>query len=94
MNNRRKVGTILIGTGQGGVPLAEKLAKDGQKVVVFERGPWGGCCLNYGCTPSKMLLASAHAANNAQAGKSWRYPNPSGSIICWPKDRRRGRSCS
>lgn len=70
MINRRKVDTVLIGTGQGGVPLATKLAKDGQQVVVFERGPWGGTCLNYGCTPSKMLLASAHAANNArQAAK-------------------------
>ena len=64
--NRRKVDTIVIGSGQGGVPLAVDLAKSGQQVLLFERGPLGGCCLNYGCTPSKMLLASAHAALRAR----------------------------
>ncbi len=63
---KRKVDTIVIGSGQGGVPLAADLARGGQQVVVFERGPLGGCCLNYGCTPSKMLLASAHAAAQAR----------------------------
>jgi len=63
---RRKVDSIVIGSGQGGVPLAVDLAKDGQDVVIFERSLWGGCCLNYGCTPSKMLLASAHAASEAE----------------------------
>jgi len=64
--DRRKVDTIVIGSGQGGVPLAVDLAKEGQQVVLFERGLWGGTCLNYGCTPSKMLLASAHAASHAR----------------------------
>ena len=64
--NRKQVDTIIIGSGQGGVPLAEDLAEQGQEVVLFERGPLGGCCLNYGCTPSKMLLASAHAAGQAR----------------------------
>ena len=63
---RMKVDSIVIGSGQGGVPLAADLAKEGQDVVIFERGLWGGCCLNYGCTPSKMLLASAHAASRAK----------------------------
>lgn len=57
---------IIIGTGQGGVPLAEKLADRGQRVVLFERGPVGGTCVNTGCTPSKTLLASAHAAGRAR----------------------------
>lgn len=64
--HHRKVDTIVIGSGQGGVPLAINLANAGQQVVIFERGPLGGCCLNYGCTPSKMLLASAHAAAQAR----------------------------
>jgi len=63
---RRKVDSIVIGSGQGGVPLAVDLAKEGQDVVIYERSLWGGCCLNYGCTPSKMLLASAHAASEAE----------------------------
>ncbi len=65
--SRYEVDAIIIGSGQGGVPLAEKLSKAGQNVAIFERGPWGGCCLNYGCTPSKMFLASAHAAAEAHS---------------------------
>ena len=56
----------VIGTGQGGVPLALDAAKNGQRVVVFERGKLGGCCVNVGCTPSKTFLSSAHAAGRAR----------------------------
>jgi pyruvate/2-oxoglutarate dehydrogenase complex dihydrolipoamide dehydrogenase (E3) component len=61
-----QVDVIVIGSGQGGVPLATKLAGRGKRVVLFERGSWGGSCVNFGCTPSKMLLASAHAAGRAR----------------------------
>ncbi len=57
---------IVIGSGQGGVPLAVDLAKEGRNVVLFERGALGGSCINYGCTPSKALLAAAHAAGRAR----------------------------
>jgi len=56
----------VIGTGQGGVPLAIDLAAAGKRVVVFERGKLGGSCVNVGCTPSKAFLASAHAAGRAR----------------------------
>jgi pyruvate/2-oxoglutarate dehydrogenase complex dihydrolipoamide dehydrogenase (E3) component len=56
----------VIGTGQGGVPLAIDLAGAGKRVVVFERGKLGGSCVNVGCTPSKAFLASAHAAGRAR----------------------------
>src|SRR5579884_2142893 len=56
----------VIGSGQGGVPLALEYAKRGQRVVLFERGRVGGCCVNVGCTPSKSFLASAHAAGRAR----------------------------
>ncbi len=52
----------VIGSGQGGVPLALDFAQRGKRVVLFERGELGGCCVNVGCTPSKAFLASAHAA--------------------------------
>lgn len=58
----RQVDYVIIGSGQGGVPLAAKLADNGRDVVVFERDTWGGTCVNTGCIPSKTLLASAHAA--------------------------------
>lgn len=57
---------IVIGSGQGGVPLASDFAKDGRKVVLFERDVLGGSCVNYGCTPSKAFLAAAHAAGRAR----------------------------
>lgn len=56
----------VIGSGQGGVPLALAWAKRGKRVVLFERGALGGCCVNVGCTPSKSFLASAHAAGRAR----------------------------
>ncbi|MBK8905209.1 MAG: FAD-dependent oxidoreductase [Anaerolineaceae bacterium] len=61
-----KADFVIIGSGQGGVPLAERLAEDGRKVVLFERAEWGGTCTNTGCIPSKTLLASAHAATAAR----------------------------
>ena len=53
---------IVIGSGQGGVPFATKLASEGRRVVLFERGHFGGSCLNYGCYPSKAFLYAAHLA--------------------------------
>ncbi|HYW52839.1 MAG TPA: FAD-dependent oxidoreductase, partial [Dongiaceae bacterium] len=47
-------------------PLALAFAKRGKRVVLFERGDLGGCCVNVGCTPSKAFLASAHAAGRAR----------------------------
>ncbi|MBW4528814.1 MAG: FAD-dependent oxidoreductase [Phormidium tanganyikae FI6-MK23] len=61
---------IVIGSGQGGIPLAADFASSGKKVVLFERDALGGSCVNYGCTPSKAFLAAAHAVGRAhQAAK-------------------------
>jgi len=60
---------IIIGAGQAGPPLAGFLSKRGKRVVLFERDRIGGSCVNYGCTPSKTLIASAHAAAAARHGK-------------------------
>ena len=57
---------IVVGSGQGGIPLAADLAKEGRNVVLFERDALGGSCVNYGCTPSKAFLAAAHAAGRAR----------------------------
>lgn len=61
-----KVDVIVIGSGQGGVPFAVEQAKQGKEVVVFERKAWGGSCINYGCTPSKILLSAAHTAERSR----------------------------
>jgi pyruvate/2-oxoglutarate dehydrogenase complex dihydrolipoamide dehydrogenase (E3) component len=57
---------IVIGAGQGGVPLAALLAESGRRVLLAERDELGGTCVNRGCTPSKTLIASAQAAHDAR----------------------------
>ncbi|MGV0814724.1 FAD-containing oxidoreductase [Mycolicibacterium boenickei] len=59
---------IIIGAGQAGPPLAGRLTAAGQTVAVIERKLVGGTCVNYGCIPTKTLVASAHAAHLAQRG--------------------------
>ena len=61
-----KVDVIVIGSGQAGVPLAVRLAAAGRRVVIAERKNLGGTCVNYGCTPTKTMVASAHAAHVAR----------------------------
>ena len=66
----QKVDAIIIGSGQGGVPLAVKWARAGKQVCLFERSRLGGTCTNWGCTPSKAFLGAAHMAGNIpQAAK-------------------------
>ncbi|HEY1007094.1 MAG TPA: mercuric reductase [Sphingobacteriaceae bacterium] len=56
---------IVIGSGQGGNPLARRLSAIGWKVAVVERRHIGGTCINTGCTPTKAMIASAKAAHRA-----------------------------
>jgi pyruvate/2-oxoglutarate dehydrogenase complex dihydrolipoamide dehydrogenase (E3) component len=53
---------IIIGSGQAGTPLAKKLAKAGLKTALIEKQFIGGTCINYGCTPTKTMIASARSA--------------------------------
>src|SRR5215210_5755370 len=50
---------IIIGSGQGGTPLAKKLAQEGWKTALVEKHYIGGTCVNVGCTPTKTMIASA-----------------------------------
>jgi pyruvate/2-oxoglutarate dehydrogenase complex dihydrolipoamide dehydrogenase (E3) component len=52
----------VIGAGSGGLSVAAGAVQMGASVVLVEKGRMGGDCLNYGCVPSKSLLAAAHAA--------------------------------
>ena len=60
----------VIGAGSGGLSVAAGAAQMGARVVLIEGGAMGGDCLNFGCVPSKALLA---AAKSAQA---LRHPLP------------------
>src|SRR5712692_5452735 len=53
---------IIIGSGQGGGPLAGALAKAGRRTALIEREHIGGTCINEGCTPTKTMVASARVA--------------------------------
>ena len=57
---------VVIGAGAAGLSVAALSAALGLKVVLVERGAMGGDCLNYGCVPSKALLAAGHAAAAAR----------------------------
>jgi pyruvate/2-oxoglutarate dehydrogenase complex dihydrolipoamide dehydrogenase (E3) component len=59
---------IVVGAGQAGPSLATRLAGAGWKVAVVERHLFGGTCVNTGCTPTKAMVASAHAAHLARRG--------------------------
>ena len=57
-----KTDICVVGAGSGGLSVAAGAVQMGADVVLVEGGKMGGDCLNYGCVPSKALLAAAHAA--------------------------------
>lgn len=61
--NDYKPDLCIIGAGSAGLSLAAGAAQLGLSVVLFEAGEMGGDCLNYGCVPSKALIAAAHQAH-------------------------------
>lgn len=62
----RHFDAIIVGAGQAGPPLANRLTKAGQTVALVERKLFGGTCVNTGCMPTKTLIASARAAHVAR----------------------------
>lgn len=62
---------IIVGAGQAGPPLAGRLVDAGHTVAVVERKLVGGTCVNYGCIPTKTLVASAYAAHLARRGAEY-----------------------
>ena len=66
-----KYDAIVIGSGQGGNPLAYGLADHGWKVALIERQNLGGTCINTGCTPTKTMVASAQVAHYARNAARW-----------------------
>ena len=56
---------VVLGGGPGGYLAAERAAKAGLKVLLFEKRALGGVCLNEGCIPTKTLLNSAKTYDHA-----------------------------
>lgn len=57
---------IIVGTGQAGPSLAQRLTSAGMKTAIVERGKFGGTCVNTGCIPTKAMVASAYVAHLAR----------------------------
>ena len=64
----------IIGAGSGGLSVAAGAAQMGARVVLIEGHKMGGDCLNYGCVPSKALLAQAKAAKARGAAAKADFP--------------------
>jgi pyruvate/2-oxoglutarate dehydrogenase complex dihydrolipoamide dehydrogenase (E3) component len=62
---------VVIGSGQGGNPLSQKLADLGWTVALIEKAHLGGTCVNTGCTPTKTMVASAQVAHYARNAGRW-----------------------
>src|SRR5262245_54931754 len=62
---------IVIGSGQAGNPLSQKLADHGWTVALIEKEHLGGTCVNTGCTPTKTMVASAQVARYARDAARW-----------------------
>src|SRR5580700_9239288 len=71
MNPSDQFQAIVIGSGQGGNPLCVSLAQAGFRAALIERQFVGGTCVNYGCTPTKTMVASARVAYLARRGSDY-----------------------
>ena len=61
-----KTDICVIGAGSGGLSVAAGAQQMGADTVLIEKHKMGGDCLNFGCVPSKALLAAGHAAQNVR----------------------------
>ena len=66
MSKTRKADIVVIGAGSGGLSVAAGAAQMGARTILIEKGKMGGDCLNYGCVPSKALIAAGHAAHQVR----------------------------
>ena len=72
-----KYRAIVIGSGQGGTPLSQALAKAGWRTALVEREHVGGTCINEGCTPTKTSIPD----DTSKARSRYRVPAASGPIV-------------
>ena len=71
---------LIIGAGSGGLSVAAGAVQMGADVVLLEGHKMGGDCLNYGCVPSKALIASAKAAYSQRHAAQYGVANAAGKI--------------
>lgn len=79
---------VVIGAGPGGFRAARRCAQRGATAAVIEKEYIGGTCLNWGCIPSKALLASAQLLLSARQAAQVGVDIPSATPN-WPKIQER-----
>ena len=70
----------ILGGGPAGYVAAEKAAKGGMSVVLFEKKELGGVCLNEGCIPTKTLLYSAKVLDYARHADKYGISVPEAAV--------------
>jgi dihydrolipoamide dehydrogenase len=79
---------VVIGAGPGGFRAARRCAQRGASTALVEKEFPGGTCLNWGCIPSKTLLATAHLILKARHADAMGVDIPSATPN-WPKIQQR-----
>ncbi len=79
-----KTDVLVVGGGPGGYVAAIKAGQLGKKTLVVDRDKLGGECLNYGCIPSKALIAAAGHAHKSKKAKEAGFDDPSHNLD-WTK---------
>lgn len=80
MENGAAYDVLIMGGGQAGTPLAHKLAREGMSVALAERKDLGGSCVNFGCTPTKAVIASARVVHQARRAAEYGIRVPEVSV--------------
>lgn len=84
-----KFDIAVIGSGPGGYVAALKAAQMGARTAVIEKHHLGGTCLNYGCIPSKALLASAELIHRINSAGQFGVNVESKAGFDWPAIQKR-----
>ena len=71
---------IIIGSGQAGNPLAAALSDAGRRVALIEENRLGGSCINYGCSPTKTLIATAERLHQLRTAATVAAPVPPDAV--------------
>jgi len=72
---------LIIGSGQAGNPLATALAGAGRRVALIEENRLGGSCINYGCSPTKTLVATAERLHLLRTAAAVAAPELAGADL-------------
>ena len=92
-NNKEQLHVAIIGSGSGAFACAIKAAENGARVTIIEGADViGGCCVNVGCVPSKILIRAAQLAhqqrNNPFEGIENNHPEISRSLLAHQQSSR------